>query len=73
MIHVNFLTILLLILKLLYIIHFLQVPSRQLNLLEYQSKVLLENHGVTIQKFRILESAASALEASKSLGKTLYI
>ena len=41
---------------------------RHLNLLEYQSKVLLDNHGVTIQRFKILDSPDSALEKSKSLG-----
>uniref|UniRef100_A0A2P2I166 Succinate--CoA ligase [GDP-forming] subunit beta, mitochondrial n=1 Tax=Hirondellea gigas TaxID=1518452 RepID=A0A2P2I166_9CRUS len=50
-----------------------QVPVRKLNLLEYQSKVLLEKHGVTVQKFRILDSAATALEASKSLGAKEYV
>lgn len=31
------------------------VASRQLNLLEYQSKKLLEQSGVAIQAFRVLE------------------
>ncbi|XP_071525480.1 succinate--CoA ligase [GDP-forming] subunit beta, mitochondrial [Panulirus ornatus] len=50
-----------------------KVPIRHLNLLEYQSKVLLENHGVTIQKFRILDSHEEAVEASKSLNAAEYV
>lgn len=49
------------------------VPVRNLNLLEYQSKVLLENHGVTIQRFKLLDSAQPALEASKSLGAAEFV
>ncbi|KAF2361079.1 Succinate--CoA synthetase beta subunit [Trinorchestia longiramus] len=51
----------------------LHVPVRHLNLLEYQSKVLLDNHGVTIQKFKLLDSAKSACESSKSLGAAEYV
>jgi len=35
--------------------------------------VLLENHGVTIQKFKILDSGKDALEASKSLNAAEYV
>lgn len=49
------------------------VPVRYLNLLEYQSKVLLDNHGVTVQKFRILDSHQGATEASKSLNAAEYV
>jgi len=51
----------------------LKVPSRNLNLLEYQSKVLLDNYGVNIQKFKVLESAAGASEASKSLNADEFV
>lgn len=50
-----------------------QVPVRHLNLLEYQSKVLLDNHGVTVQRFRILDSAKGAVEASKDLNAAEYV
>ena len=45
------------------------MPVRRLNLLEYQSKVLLDNHGVTVQKFRILDTHKGAVEASKELSE----
>ncbi|XP_058129036.1 succinate--CoA ligase [GDP-forming] subunit beta, mitochondrial isoform X1 [Anopheles ziemanni] len=38
----------------------LKIPSRNLNLLEYQSKKLLEESGVAIQNFRILEGKKDA-------------
>ncbi|KAG7173065.1 succinate--CoA ligase [GDP-forming] subunit beta, mitochondrial-like [Homarus americanus] len=50
-----------------------KVPVRCLNLLEYQSKVLLENHGVTVQRFRILDSHKEAVEASKSLNAAEFV
>ncbi|XP_076033897.1 succinyl-coenzyme A synthetase beta subunit, GDP-forming [Oratosquilla oratoria] len=50
-----------------------RVPIRKLNLLEYQSKVLLENHGVTIQKFRILDSREEAAAKSKELNAEEYV
>lgn len=37
-----------------------RVPKRNLNLLEYQSKKLLEESGVAIQNFRILEGKKDA-------------
>lgn len=49
------------------------VPVRHLNLLEYQSKVLLDNHGVTVQRFRILDSSKGAVEASKELNAAEYV
>lgn len=38
--------------------HYFQMPTqvRNLNLLEYQSKKLLDEGGVAIQKFRILDA-----------------
>ncbi|CAL4081874.1 unnamed protein product [Meganyctiphanes norvegica] len=50
-----------------------KVPCRRLNLLEYQSKVLLDNYGVTIQKFRVLDSPAGAVEASKELAAKEFV
>lgn len=47
--------------------------SRNLNLLEYQSKVLLEKYGVTIQKFKILDSGENAQEATNSLKAAEYV
>lgn len=41
---------------------------RFLNLLEYQSKVLMQNHGVNIQKFKMVRSADDAKNLSKDLG-----
>ena len=35
--------------------------TRSLNLLEYQSKGLLENYGVTVQKFKMAGNAAEVL------------
>ena len=35
--------------------------SRNLNLLEYQSKGLLENYGVTVQKFKMAGNADEVL------------
>ena len=42
---------------------------RNLNLLEYQSKELLDKHGVTVQKFKMAESAEQAKEAVKTFSK----
>ncbi|XP_045623917.1 succinate--CoA ligase [GDP-forming] subunit beta, mitochondrial [Procambarus clarkii] len=50
-----------------------KIPVRYLNLLEYQSKVLLDNHGVTVQRFRILDSHKDAAKASKSLNAAEYV
>ena len=37
-----------------------QQPKRDLNLLEYQSKGLLQNYDVTVQKFRVATNAEEA-------------
>ncbi|XP_037802928.1 LOW QUALITY PROTEIN: succinate--CoA ligase [GDP-forming] subunit beta, mitochondrial-like [Penaeus monodon] len=50
-----------------------RVPVRHLNLLEYQSKVLLDNHGVTVQKFRILDTHEAAGETVKTLNAAEYV
>ncbi|KAK3852018.1 hypothetical protein Pcinc_041375 [Petrolisthes cinctipes] len=49
------------------------LPVRHLNLLEYQSKVLLDQHGVTVQRFRILDSHDNAVAASKDLDAEEYV
>ncbi|KAG0718528.1 Succinate--CoA ligase [GDP-forming] subunit beta, mitochondrial [Chionoecetes opilio] len=51
----------------------LQVPVRRLNLLEYQSKVLLDNYGVSVQKFRILDSSKGAVQASRELNAEEFV
>ncbi|XP_037087372.1 succinate--CoA ligase [GDP-forming] subunit beta, mitochondrial-like [Pollicipes pollicipes] len=49
-------------------------PSvRHLNLLEYQSKDLLDKHGVTVQKFKMAESAEQAKEAVKTFVPAEYV
>ncbi|KAL7641109.1 UNVERIFIED_CONTAM: hypothetical protein RMT77_008246 [Armadillidium vulgare] len=50
-----------------------QVPRRYLNLLEYQSKVLLDNHGVTVQRFKILDSPDNADKASIDLNAKEFV
>ncbi|XP_053325900.1 succinate--CoA ligase [GDP-forming] subunit beta, mitochondrial [Spea bombifrons] len=45
-----------------------QVSSRRwLNLQEYQSKKLMADHGVTVQRFFVADNASDALEAAKKL------
>lgn len=46
---------------------------RFLNLLEYQSKVLMENHGVNIQKFKMVRNADDAKTLSKDLAVDEYV
>ncbi|XP_043238347.1 succinate--CoA ligase [GDP-forming] subunit beta, mitochondrial-like [Amphibalanus amphitrite] len=46
---------------------------RNLNLLEYQSKELLDKHGVTVQKFKMAESAEQAKEAVKTFTPAEYV
>lgn len=41
--------------------------------MEYQSKVLLDKYGVTIQKFKILESSEGASDASRSLNADEFV
>ena len=47
----------------------LATSVRNLNLLEYQSKELLDKHGVTVQKFKMAESAEQAKEAVQTFSK----
>ncbi|OXB68118.1 hypothetical protein ASZ78_014579 [Callipepla squamata] len=42
-------------------------PRRWLNLQEYQSKKLMADHGVTVQRFFVADSADDALEAAQRL------
>lgn len=46
-------------------------PRRWLNLQEYQSKKLMQDSGVTVQRFFVADTAAEALEAAKRLSKWL--
>ncbi|XP_048712896.1 succinate--CoA ligase [GDP-forming] subunit beta, mitochondrial isoform X2 [Caretta caretta] len=45
-------------------------PRRWLNLQEYQSKKLMADNGVTVQRFFVADSANDALEAAKRLKAT---
>ncbi|PSN44935.1 Succinate--CoA ligase [GDP-forming] subunit beta [Blattella germanica] len=49
------------------------VQVRYLNLLEYQSKTLLESSGVAIQKFRVVENAEQALCLTKNFKVEEYV
>ncbi|CAL9705030.1 unnamed protein product [Knipowitschia caucasica] len=42
-------------------------PRRWLNLQEYQSKKLMQDSGVTVQRFYVADTASEALEAAKRL------
>ncbi|ROI84195.1 Succinate--CoA ligase [GDP-forming] subunit beta, mitochondrial, partial [Anabarilius grahami] len=42
-------------------------PRRWLNLQEYQSKKLMQDSGVTVQRFFVADTASEALEAAKRL------
>lgn len=44
-------------------------PRRWLNLQEYQSKKLMQDSGVTVQRFFVADTASEALEAAKRLSK----
>jgi len=46
---------------------------RHLNLLEYQSKDLLDKHGVTVQKFKMAESASQAREVIQEFKPAEYV
>lgn len=51
---------------------FLQVVAahkRYLNLLEYQSKALLESSGVAIQKFRVVENIEEAKQLTQNFSE----
>uniref|UniRef100_A0A3P9IYW2 Succinate--CoA ligase [GDP-forming] subunit beta, mitochondrial n=1 Tax=Oryzias latipes TaxID=8090 RepID=A0A3P9IYW2_ORYLA len=42
-------------------------PRRWLNLQEYQSKKLMQEHGVAVQRFYVADTASDALDAAKRL------
>lgn len=42
------------------------LPSRWLNLQEYQSKKLMEDNGIAVQKFKLAENAQQAADISKN-------
>ncbi|KAL7843657.1 hypothetical protein AOLI_G00251690 [Acnodon oligacanthus] len=44
-------------------------PRRWLNLQEYQSKKLMQDSGVAVQRFFVADTATEALEAAKRLSK----
>ncbi|CDQ60536.1 unnamed protein product [Oncorhynchus mykiss] len=47
-----------------------RVSSRRwLNLQEYQSKKLMQESGVTVQRFYVADNAPDALQAAKRLGE----
>jgi len=46
---------------------------RHLNLLEYQSKELLAKHGVTVQRFKMVESASDADGVASALNAEEYV
>ncbi|ELK25521.1 Succinyl-CoA ligase [GDP-forming] subunit beta, mitochondrial [Myotis davidii] len=49
-------------------------PRRWLNLQEYQSKKLMADNGVKVQRFFVVDTANEALEAAKKLSKlTLWV
>ncbi|XP_078399806.1 succinate--CoA ligase [GDP-forming] subunit beta, mitochondrial isoform X2 [Cetorhinus maximus] len=43
------------------------IPARWLNLQEYQSKKIMADHGVTVQRFFVADNSQDALEAAKRL------
>ncbi|KAL7837155.1 hypothetical protein SRHO_G00268660 [Serrasalmus rhombeus] len=44
-------------------------PRRWLNLQEYQSKKLMQDSGVTVQRFFVADNPTEALEVAKRLSK----
>ena len=49
------------------------IPARCLNLLEYQSKGLLEEHKVLVQKFRVAEDKSDASKIAKDFPCKEYV
>ena len=49
------------------------VPVRWLNLQEYQSKKLMEDHGINIQKFKVATTPDEAEKISKTFSKCICI
>jgi len=50
-----------------------RVPVRCLNLLEHQSKRLLENHGMAVQRFALVENADQARDVAKTFTANEYV
>lgn len=44
-------------------------PRRWLNLQEYQSKKLMQESGVAVQRFYVADTASDALKAAKKLSE----
>ena len=51
----------------------LRQPKRNLNLLEYQSKGLLQEYDVTVQKFRVASTAEEAINIPKDFPCKEYV
>ena len=51
----------------------IQVPRRNLNLLEYQAKGLLQDYEVTVQKFRVAANAKDAEAIPKAFPCKEYV
>lgn len=49
------------------------VPVRRLNLLEYQSKELLRDSGVSVQNFTIVDDIKKTVPALKTLSMLIYL
>lgn len=49
------------------------MPVRWLNLQEYQSKGLMEKHGLTIQRYRVADSAEEAVKMALDLNAVEYV
>ena len=45
------------------------LPVRWLNLQEYQSKKLMADNGVHVQRFKVAQSAEEAVQVAKELSK----
>ena len=45
------------------------VPARWLNLQEYQSKKLMSDYDVTVQRFQVADNPPDAVKAAKALSK----
>ena len=56
-----------------YLTQCLNQPKRDLNLLEYQSKGLLQDYEVTVQKFRVASNANEAEKIPKEFPCNEYV
>ncbi|XP_076337556.1 succinate--CoA ligase [GDP-forming] subunit beta, mitochondrial-like isoform X2 [Tachypleus tridentatus] len=50
-----------------------QVPVRKLNLHEYQSKQLMNDNGITVQRFKVADTIQQAEEISKTLNVREFV